>query len=310
MPHSAPGPAARRSGDRGFRAFTTEDLDVLTARAGLTPGQRLRIRAAAAVLGFRTTSYVISELIDWSAAPDDPIYRLVFPDEDMLPGAEIARIAGMIGRQAPRAHIAAAARQARARLADDHTPPGAEEILPGAYRTCRDTVLIYPARRQSTRPYGISRFDGAPLSRRPGRAMTAEGVQRLAGCLITRPEVTCVHFAGDDLLTMAEPGLRAYLEPLLHLDQLDSIRIDTPVLAYWPRRFLTDPDANDTLRLFSQVTASGTTLALMARFCHPRQLEPRLTGDAVRQIHGTDLKPAPGTRFPRQPDTNTQPSAW
>ena len=98
MPHSAPGPAARRSGDRGFRAFTTEDLDVLTARAGLTPGQRLRIRAAAAVLGFRTTSYVTSELIDWSAAPDDPIYRLVFPDEDMLPGAEIARIAGMTMR--------------------------------------------------------------------------------------------------------------------------------------------------------------------------------------------------------------------
>ncbi len=48
---------------------------------GLTPGQRLRTRAAAAVLGFRTTSYVTSELIDWSAAPGDPIYRLVFPAE-------------------------------------------------------------------------------------------------------------------------------------------------------------------------------------------------------------------------------------
>jgi len=33
------------------------------------------------VLGFRTTSYVTSELIDWSAAPGDPIYRLVFPAE-------------------------------------------------------------------------------------------------------------------------------------------------------------------------------------------------------------------------------------
>jgi hypothetical protein len=222
------------------------------------------------VLGFRTTSYVTSELIDWSAAPDDPIYRLVFPGEEMLPDAEVARITGMLRRQAPRARIAAAARQARAKLADDHTPPCAEEILPGAYRTCRDTVLIHPARRPSTRPYDISRFDGAPLSRLPDQAMTAGDMQRLADQLITRPEVTCVHFAGDDLLTMAKPGLRAYLEPLLHLDQLDSIRIDTSALAYWPRRFLTDPDADDTLRLLSQVTAAGKTLALMARFCHPR----------------------------------------
>jgi hypothetical protein len=41
----------RGSGDRSFRAFTTDDLDTLTTRAGLTPGQRLRTLAAAAVLG-------------------------------------------------------------------------------------------------------------------------------------------------------------------------------------------------------------------------------------------------------------------
>jgi hypothetical protein len=102
MPHPARRPASR-SGDHSFRAFTAGDLDTLTTRAGLTPGQRLRTRAAAAVLGFRTTSYVTSELIDWSAAPDDPIYRLVFPAEEMLPAAEVTRIAGMLTRQAPRA---------------------------------------------------------------------------------------------------------------------------------------------------------------------------------------------------------------
>jgi hypothetical protein len=71
MPRPARRRPAPRSGDRGFGACTVGDLDVLTARAGLTPGQRLRTRAAAAVLGFRTTSYVTSELIDWSAAPGD-----------------------------------------------------------------------------------------------------------------------------------------------------------------------------------------------------------------------------------------------
>src|SRR5690606_22992316 len=77
-------PAARSTG-RKFRAFTAKHLDELTARAGLTPEQRLATRAVATVLPFRTNAYVIEELIDWSAAPDDPIYRLVFPQEDMLP---------------------------------------------------------------------------------------------------------------------------------------------------------------------------------------------------------------------------------
>ena len=47
MPHPARRPSAR-SGDHRSGAFTTEDLDMLTARAGLTPPHRLRIRAAAA----------------------------------------------------------------------------------------------------------------------------------------------------------------------------------------------------------------------------------------------------------------------
>ena len=82
---------AERSTGRKFRAFTAKHLDELTARAGLSPAQRLATRAVATVLPFRTNSYVLEELIDWSAAPDDPIYRLVFPQEDMLPPEELRR---------------------------------------------------------------------------------------------------------------------------------------------------------------------------------------------------------------------------
>ena len=139
MPHGTPGHDVPRSGDGRFGSLTAEDLEALTARAGLTPGQRLTTRAAAAVLGFRTTSYVTEELIDWSAAPEDPVYRLVVPDGDMLPADDVNRIADMLRRHVPRARIAAAARQARSRLAGDHVPPSARNVLPGAYRTYRDT---------------------------------------------------------------------------------------------------------------------------------------------------------------------------
>ena len=37
-----------------------------------------------------------------------------------------------------------------------------------------------------------------------------------------------------------------------------TIRIGTKSLAYWPQRFTTDPDADDVLRLFESVVASGS----------------------------------------------------
>ena len=107
-------PAARSTG-RKFRAFTAKHLDELIARAGLDPQQRLAVRAVGTVLPFRTNAYVVDELIDWTA-PDDPIYRLVFPQADMLPAEDVGRIAGLLARDAPDAEIAAAAHEVRMRL--------------------------------------------------------------------------------------------------------------------------------------------------------------------------------------------------
>src|SRR5580658_11073744 len=83
---------------RGFRAYTTKHLDQLIARAGLDAADRLAVRAVAAVLPFRTNEYVVESLIDWSAAPDDPMYRLVFPQADMLPEHDVAPIARLLAR--------------------------------------------------------------------------------------------------------------------------------------------------------------------------------------------------------------------
>jgi hypothetical protein len=82
-----PGVPSARSAGRGFRAYSAKHLDTLVQRAGLRPEERLAVRAVATVLPFRTNSYVVEHLIDWDAAPDDPIYRLVFPQPDMLPEA-------------------------------------------------------------------------------------------------------------------------------------------------------------------------------------------------------------------------------
>ena len=62
-------------GGRRFRAYNAKHLDALTTRAGLGEAERLAVRAVGTVLPFRTNAYVIDELIDWTMAPDDPVYR-------------------------------------------------------------------------------------------------------------------------------------------------------------------------------------------------------------------------------------------
>lgn len=77
------------------------------------------------------------------------------------------------------------------------------------------------------------------------------------------------------------------MEPLLRIEHLQSIRIGTKSLAYWPYRFLTDPDAEDLLRLMEQVVASGRNLAFMAHFSHPRELRTEVAREALRRVRGT-----------------------
>jgi L-lysine 2,3-aminomutase len=109
---------------------------------------------------------------------------------------------------------------------------------------------------------------------------------------------------------MGEMMLRRYIEPLLDpaLDQLESIRIGTKSLAYWPRRFVSDPDATGTLRLFEEVCATGRTLALMAHFSHPRELEPPLVAEAVRRIRDTGA--VIRTQAPLIRGINDTPAIW
>ena len=43
----------------------------------------------------------IQNLIDCDAAPDDPIYRLVVPQPDMLPAADVRRLAAPADHEPP-----------------------------------------------------------------------------------------------------------------------------------------------------------------------------------------------------------------
>ena len=100
------------------------------------------------------------------------------------------------------------------------------------------------------------------------------------------------------------------MEPLLEpgLEHIESVRIGTKSLAYWPQRFLTDPDADDTLRLFEQVNRAGKALALMAHFSHPRELDPAPVTAAIGRIRaaGAIIR----TQAPLIRSINDDPDCW
>jgi KamA family protein len=308
-------PVAVRSNGRKFRAFTVKHLDELTARAGLTADQRLAVRAVATVLPFRTNSYVIDELIDWSAAPDDPMYRLVFPQEDMLPPEDVARLADLLRREAPKAEIDAAAHEVRMKLnphpagqMELNIPSFGDESMPGMQHKYDETVLFFPKQGQTCHAYCTYCFRWAQFVGEPDLKMAADDVERLKTYLTAHPEVTSVLFTGGDPMIMGEPVLRRYIEPLLEVEQIESIRIGTKALAYWPQKWVTDPDADDTLRLFEQIVESGKNCAVMAHFSHPRELDPPLLSQAVRRIRDTGA--VIRTQAPLIRSINDHPAAW
>ena len=312
----AEGTTAAQTG-RGFRAFTVKHLDELTARAGLGPEERLATRAVATVLPFRTNSYVVEELIDWSAAPDDPMYRLVFPQPDMLPADDVAHLSGLLRSDAPNAEIQRAAHEVRMRLNPHpagqlvlNIPSIDDEPMPGLQHKYPETVLFFPKQGQTCHAYCTYCFRWAQFVGEPDLKMASDDIDRLKAYLIEHTEVTSLLITGGDAMIMGEPVLRRYIEPLLdpRLEHLEAIRIGTKALAYWPQKFVTDPDADDMLRLFAEVDAAGKSLSFMAHFTHPREMETPLVGEAIRRVRDTGA--VIRTQSPLIRSINDDPGTW
>jgi KamA family protein len=277
-----------------FKAYTVHHLDELTARAGLVEVGRLETRAVAAVLPFRVNAYVVDHLIVWDAAPDDPIYRLTFPSPEMLPGEDVARIAELFRAGATRKEIDAVANEIRARLNPHpagqltlNRPKDGEEPLDGVQHKYAETVLFFPKQGQTCHAYCTYCFRWAQFVGEPDLKFASDEIDQLVGYLHEHPEVTSVLLTGGDPMIMGEGVVSRYIEPLLAVDTLESIRIGTKALAYWPQRFVTDPDAEETLRLFERVVESGKNLAFMAHFSHPHEMAPDMVRQAVRRVRDT-----------------------
>ncbi|NLO79936.1 MAG: lysine 2,3-aminomutase [Xanthomonadaceae bacterium] len=300
-----------------FQVYTERQLDQIEPLKRLPEEQRFEMRVVANVLPFRVNQYVIDELIDWSQVPNDPIFQLTFPQRDMLAPEDFERMAAALRGGADRTEITRLAREIQAGL-NPH-PAGQQEMnvptldgvpLPGMQHKYRETVLFFPSQGQVCHSYCTFCFRWAQFVGDRELRFASNEADTLHRYLGRDRAISDLLITGGDPMVMKTRHLQNYLEPLLQkdLEHVQTVRIGTKSLTFWPQRYVTDDDADELLRLFEKMVRHGKHVALMAHFNHWRELETPIVREAIRRIRDTGV--VIRTQAPVIRHINDDPDVW
>ena len=276
-----------------LRFYTSRDLDQLPQLGRLPADYQRAIQVVAHVLPFRINEYVVRELIDWDNVPNDPIFQLTFPQPGMLSPEHYRRMDRALRRGGTPNELRAVANHIREELnphpegqLTHNVPTLGDGPVAGVQHKYAQTCLVFPSAGQTCHAFCTFCFRWAQFVGMPGLKFATDEAMRFREYLRRHHEITDVLFTGGDPMVMKTEVLARYIEPLLtpEFAHIQTIRIGTKSLSYWPHRYLTDPDADDLLRLCERVTAAGRHLAIMAHFNHWRELEPEPARLAISRL--------------------------
>lgn len=279
-----------------FKPFIRQTIAHSRQWEWIPPDLQEAVQVVSHVLPFRTNEYVLDHLIDWNNIPDDPIYRLTFPHRDMLAPDDYAQLRELVLGHANQPALVELVRKIRLRMNPHpagqmtHNVPRVNHApLKGLQHKYKETVLFFPSAGQTCHAYCTFCFRWPQFVGMDDLKFDARESTELATYLKTQPQVTDVLITGGDPLIMNTRSLEAYIEPLLapELAHIQNIRIGTKSVAYWPQRFVSDRDADDLLRLFERVVASGKNMAIMGHYNHAVELRQEIAQQAVKRIVGT-----------------------
>jgi len=300
-----------------YRAITRSNVDQTPQWKRIPAPLQEAIHVVSTVLPFRTNEYVMSELINWDRIPDDPLYQLTFVQPGMLNTQDYDTIASLLRRDADRAEVKAAADRIRLRLnphpagqMTHNVPVFGGRRLEGLQHKYRETVLLFPSQGQTCHAYCTFCFRWAQFVGLDELKFKASETLDLQAYLSAHRDVTDLLVTGGDPLVMKTSALREYLDPILapRFEHVQNIRIGTKSVAYWPQRFVTDPDADSLLALFERIVAAGRHLAIMGHYNHPAELSTPLAQEAVRRIRNTGAQIRMQSPLIRH--VNDDPAVW
>ncbi|WP_229209946.1 KamA family radical SAM protein [Duganella sp. Root1480D1] len=279
-----------------FKPYTRQSIRQAPQWELLTPEQQEAVQVISHVLPFRTNQYVLDQLIDWDNIPDDPIYRLVFPHRDMLPAHEYWQLRDLVLVKQDDAAAQQLVRQIRLRMNPHpagqmtHNVPRVNDApLRGLQHKYKETVLFFPSAGQTCHAYCTFCFRWPQFVGMDDMKFDARETTELVEYLKTHKDVTDVLITGGDPMIMNTRSMEEIITPLLGpgLEHIQNIRVGTKSVSYWPQRYVSDRDADDLLRLFERVVASGKNMAIMGHYNHAVELRQEVAQQAVKRIVGT-----------------------
>lgn len=278
-----------------YKVYTQTNFRKMPQMAMLTEEQKFDIEVVASVLPFKSNNYVTDNLIDWGNVPDDPMFRLTFPQREMLKDEHYNEIANALRCGKNKMEIKEIAN--RIRMSLNPHPAGQKcnipeldgEELKGIQHKYRETALFFPSNGQTCHAYCTFCFRWPQFVGINEWKFAMKETNLLVGYLRNNPQITDVLFTGGDPMIMKASALEVYINGLLeaNLPNLKTIRIGSKALGFWPYKFLTDKDADETLRLFEKVVKSGVNLSFMAHFSHPVELSTPAVQEAIVKIRNT-----------------------
>ena len=84
-----------------------------------------------------------------------------------------------------------------------------------------------------------------------------------------------------------------YIEPFISDDNktnIQTIRIGSKALGFWPYKFVSDPDADQFLQLFERIVKKGINLSFMAHFSHPVELSTDVVKTSIARLRSTGMQ--------------------
>lgn len=283
----------------------------------LSAEQLEAIEVVGNVLPFKTNNYVVDELIDWENLDNDPMFKLTFPQKGMLSKEHYDTMKIVLDHTKEKSIIKNTANIIRNELnphpagqIEHNVPVLNGEKLMGMQHKYRETVLFFPSQGQTCHAYCTFCFRWPQFVGMEEMKFAGKESSHLRDYVIQNKQVTDILFTGGDPMIMKAKIFASYIEPLLEAkpENLQTIRIGTKALSYWPYKFVTDDDADELLNLFERIVKSGINLTIMAHFSHPVELDTQIVKTAIARLRNVGVQIR--TQSPVLKHINDSPELW
>ncbi|MBN8693576.1 MAG: lysine 2,3-aminomutase [Bacteroidetes bacterium] len=300
-----------------MQAYSLHNYKSIPQINKLNSQQLEAIEVVGNVLPFKVNNYVIEQLINWDNLDNDPIFKLTFPQKGMLSETHYEMMKNCILTNSSKDAIKACANKIRNELnphpagqLEHNVPEINGEKIEGMQHKYRETVLFFPSQGQTCHAYCTFCFRWPQFVGMNELKFASKEASLLQTYLTEHTEVTDVLFTGGDPMIMKAKILATYIEPLINSDikNLQTIRIGTKALSYWPYKFVTDDDADEMLALFESVIKKGINLSIMAHFSHPVELDTPIVKEAIKRLRAIGVQIR--TQSPILNHINNSPEVW